>query len=113
MNHIDFYMRKKRLHNEICDGIRDLITGHDVREVDLLGSNADHAFFSVEPEGGDSLQEIEVSRVYLDDDNEVLVDSQDLYLADKMFYLQHNHYIVLCSIDSIYESVYQVLEQGK
>ena len=113
MNYIDFYMKKKQLHREICEAIRDLMTAYDVKEVDLLGSNADHAFFSIEPDGSDSLQEIEVNRVYLDKDNEVLVDSPDLYLADKDFYLQHNHNVVPCSIDTIYESVYQVLEQGK
>ena len=69
MNYIDFYMKKKQLHREICEAIRDLMTAYDVKEVDLLGSNADHAFFSIEPDGSDSLQEIEVNRVYLDKDN--------------------------------------------
>lgn len=86
MRHIDFYTRKKRLHNEICEAIRELMNAHKVKEV---------------------------NRVYLDEEYEVLVDSPELCLADKEFYLQHNRDIVLCTIDGIYESVYQVLEQGK
>ena len=113
MKYIDFFKKKVQLHQEMCEAITELMTEHGVKEVDLLGSNASHTYFCVLPDDADSPDELEANRVYLDDDNHLFVDTPDIELSDNIFYLRDNKEIVLCSIDSIYYSVYEVLEQGK
>ena len=110
--YIDFYKKRKQLHNEMCKAIAALMKEHGVKEIDLSSTNADNAFFSHEKYGADSLEELKVNKVVLDEDGDVYVTTDETLYEEQEFYLTQNINIVLCSIETIYESVYQVLEQG-
>ncbi len=128
MTHKDFYKDIKALHATIVQEIKDMMTEHDVDTVDLLCSNADHAYVQGYPGDGADVMSMEVSAVYLENGKLMLdvildVDTEELaetnengdigdaypcYRAD-----DYTHIIACAGIELVYESVYQVLEQNK
>ncbi len=128
MEYRDFYKDIKALHKQIVQAIKDLMTEHGAESVDLLGSDADHAYVSGYPGDGADVMSMEVSAVYLKDGKLMLdvildVDTEELaetnengdigdaypcYSADDF-----THIIACAGIELVYESVYQVLNQNK
>lgn len=123
----DFYGDIKQLHKEIVDEILLLMVEHKVDEVDLLGSSADHAYVCGYPGDGADVQEMEVSRVYLDgfvmldvildvDTGELAEQNENGDIGDAYQCWRASdftHFKPCAGIETVYESVYQVLEQNK
>lgn len=125
----DFYGDIKNLHKEIVAEIVKLMVEHDVKEVDLLGSSADHAYVIGAPFDRDvDYMEAEVSKVYYEDGQLVLdvcwdIDTFELAeqnengdIGDVYTDVKANDFTCIkpcAGIDSVYESVWQVLEQNK
>ena len=130
MEHKDFYGDIKHLHKVIVSEIVALMVEHGVDEVDLAGSSADHAFVIGVPDFDWDVDymEAEVLKVYYEDGQLVLdvcwdVDTEELAaqnengdIGDAYADVRANDFsrIKPCAgIEMVYESVWQVLEQGK
>lgn len=125
----DFYGDIKHLHKVIVAEIVALMVEHEVYdEIDLLGSNADHAYVCGYPGDGSDVMEMEVSKVYLqegtiwldvilDIDTEELAEQNedgdigDAYQCWKA--VDFDHFKPCCGIEMVYESVWQVLNENK
>ena len=120
----DFYGDIKHLHKVIVAEIVALMVEHEVTEVDLLGSSADHAFVCGYPGDGADVMEMEVNRVYwedsqlwldvvLDIDTEELAEqNEDGDIGDAYQCWRANdfeHFKPCCGIEMVYESVWQAL----
>ena len=132
MEHKNFYPEIKDLHKQIVAEIVALMVEHNVDEVDLLGSSADHAFIIGVPDfdWDCDYMEAEVSKVYYEDNQIKLdviwdIDTED-YLArnpnenddigDLYNVIEANDFekVIPCAgIDGVYEVVWQVLEENK
>ena len=140
MEHKNFYPEIKDLHKQIVAEIVALMVEHNVDEVDLLGSSADHAFIICQPikmvfgvsdfDWGCDYLDAEVSKVYYEDNQiklDVILDiDTDDYLernpnenddiGDLYQVIEANDFekVVPCAgIDGVYEAVWQVLEENK
>lgn len=125
MEHKDFYADIKDLHKDIVAETVALMVEHGVTEVDLLGSDCDHAYVVGYPGDGADVMEMEVSKVYyrdcqlwldviLDIDTEELAaqnengDIGDAYQCWRAN--DFEHFKPCGGIEMVYESVWQVLE---
>lgn len=125
MEHKDFYADIKYLHKDIVAETVALMVEHGVTEVDLLGSDCDHAYVVGYPGDGADVMEMEVSKVYyrdcqlwldviLDIDTEELAgqnengDIGDAYQCWRAN--DFEHFKPCGGIEMVYESVWQVLE---
>lgn len=124
----DFYTEIKALHEKIVMDIKRLMIAHETAVIDLLGSNADHAYICGYPGDGADVQEMEVSKVYLKDGTiwlDVILDVDTDELATQNEHgdigdayqcwkaVDFDHFKPCCGIELVYECVWQVLEQGK
>lgn len=124
----DFYGDIKHLHKVIVAEIVALMVEHGVTEVDLLGSSADHAYVCGYPGDGADVQEMEVNKVYLEEGTVILdvildIDTEELAAQNEHGDIgdayqcwganDFEHFKPCCGIEMVYESVWQVLEQGK
>lgn len=126
----DFYSDIRELHKEIVAEIVALMVEHEVTEVDLLGSSADHAYVIGVPDSDWDMDymEAEVSKVYYEDGQLVLdvcwdIDTEELAaqnedgdIGDAYADVKANDFtrIKPCAgIETVYESVWQVLEQNR
>ena len=126
MERKDFYSDIKHLHKVIVAEIVALMVEHDVKEVDLLGSDADHAYVMGYAGDGSDVMSMEVSKVYLkegtieldvilDIDTEELAASNengdigDAYQCWKA--VDFEHFIACAGIELVYDSVWQVLSK--
>lgn len=120
----DFYSEIKKLHNKVVMEIKWLMAAHETAVVDLLGGNADHAYVTGYPSDGCGAMTMEVSKVYLV--NGVLsldvildVDTDELAASNENGDIgdayqcwnaeDYTHFIPCAGIESVYESVYQTL----
>lgn len=128
MEHKEYYIEIKRLHNKIVADIVNMMLEHNITEVDLLGSSADHAMVTGYPSDGAGAMTLEVSKVYLKDDTIELdvildVDTEELAASNpngdisdayRVYRADDFYHIIPCAgIEQVYESVWQVLECGK
>ena len=109
----------RNLHKEITAKIAEVMNNANVTEVDLLGSDADHAF--VVGYYNDDVVEMEVSRVYL---NDGLLELDVIYafpedeehdVADEYNVIGANDFtkIIPCTgISDVLDSVCQVLNKS-
>jgi hypothetical protein len=126
----DFYSDIKHLHKVIVAEIVALMVEHDVTEVDLAGSSADHAYVIGVPDFDWDIDyiEAEVLKVYYEDGQLVLdvcwdVDTDELAaqnengdIGDAYTDIKANDFMRIkpcAGIETVYDSVWQVLEQGK
>lgn len=126
----DFYGDIRELHKEIVAEIVHLMVEHDVTEVDLAGSSADHAYVIGVPDFDWDVDymEAEVLKVYYEDGQLVLdvcwdIDTDELAernengdIGDAYTDIKANDFLRIkpcAGIEMVYESVFQVLEQGK
>ena len=128
MEHKDFYADIKDLHKNIVAETVALMVEHGVTEVDLLGSDCDHAYVVGYPGDGADLMEMEVSKVYyeecqlmldviLDIDTEELAEqNENGDIGDAYQCWRANdfeHFKPCGGIEMVYESVWQVLNKNK
>lgn len=126
MEHKGFYEDIKELHKNIVAEMVALMVEHGVKEVDLLGSDCDHAYVVGYPGDGADVMEMEVSKVYyrdcqlmldviLDIDTEELAaQNEDGDIGDAYQCWRANdfeHFKPCGGIEMVYESVWQVLER--
>ena len=128
MEHKDFTPQIKDLHKQIVAEIVALMVEHNVTEVDLLGSDCDHAQvlgFPTDFMDTDQPMWLEVNKVYYKDNQLQLDVILDIYtdelakenengdIGDAYRVYNANDFVHICAcsgIDSVYEAVYQVLE---
>ena len=125
MEHKDFYADIKDLHKNIVAETVALMVEHGTTEVDLLGSDCDHAYVTGYPGDGAGVMEMEVSKVYykdcqlwldviLDIDTEELAEQNengDIGAAYQCWRANDfEHFKPCVGIEMVYESVWQVLE---
>lgn len=124
----DFYGDIKHLHKVIVAEIVALMVEHGVKEVDLLGSNADHAYVCGYPGDGADVMEMEVSKVYLEEGTIMLdvildIDTEELAAQNEhgdigdayqcWRAVDFEHFKPCAGIELVYESVWQVLNENK
>lgn len=109
----------RNLHKEITAKIAEMMNNANVTEVDLLGSDADHAF--VIGFYNDDVVEMEVSRVYLNDgllELDIIYlfpDDEDYEVSEKYNVIAANDFtnIIPCAgISDVLDSVRQVLNKS-
>lgn len=125
MEHKDFYADIKELHKDIVAETVALMVEHGTTEVDLLGSDCNHAYVTGYPGDGAGVMEMEVNKVYyrdcqlmldviLDIDTEELAEqNENGDIGDAYQCWRANdfeHFKPCGGIEMVYESVWQVLE---
>lgn len=123
----NFYGEIKNLHKNIVAEIANLMVKHGVVEVDLLGSNCDHAYICGYPGSGSDVQEMEVSKVYFRDGSiwlDVVLDmdtdelgaqNENGDIGDAYQCWRANdfeHFKPCTGIELVYDSVRQVLRSN-
>ena len=122
----DFYGDIKHLHKVIVSEIMALMVEHGVTEVDLLGSDCDHAYVTGYTGDGADVMEMEVSKVYYKDNQlwlDVVLDIDELAaqnehgdIGDAYLCWRANdfdHFKPCCGIELVYDCVWQVLNEKK
>jgi len=127
MKHKDFYAEIMNLHKNIVAETVALMVEHGVKEVELLGSDCDHAYIVGYPGDGADVMEMEVNKVYyrdcqlmldviLDIDTEELAEqSENGDIGDAYQCWRANdfeHFKPCGGIEMVYESVWQVLNKS-
>ena len=112
MNYIDFYSKKANLHREMVDAIIELMKEHNVSFVNLLDTDASHAFVLLSIDGADDVTEVEVNEVFLKD-NSVFITTFYEGHEDEDYDIGLGKDVVTCSIADIFESLYEHLVYGK
>lgn len=128
MEHKDFYADIKNLHKDIVAETVALMVEHGVKEVDLLGSDCDHAYVVGYPGDGADVMEVEVNKVYIEEGTIMLdvildIDTDELAgqnengdIGDAYQCWRANdfeHFKPCGGIEMVYESVWQVLNKNE
>lgn len=129
MNKKDFYADIKSLHQTIVQEIMNLMNAHGVTEVSISDSNADAAYIYGYPSDDDvNAESMEVIGVHIKDgelyldlcrdiDTEELAshnENGDIGEAYPTYRANDNWRVKACAgIELVYDSVWQILEQGK
>jgi hypothetical protein len=125
----NYYQKRIDLHKDCVADIVAMMVDKGVTEVDLLGSTCDHAFIMGVPDFDWDIDymEMEVSKVYYEDCQLVLdvvldVDTEELAASNENGDISAAYQLIKANdfskvmptagIDSVYDSVYQVLYQG-
>ncbi|MCR5066335.1 MAG: hypothetical protein K6A67_11305 [Bacteroidales bacterium] len=128
MNKKDFYADIKALHQTIVQEIMNLMNAHGVTEVDFMGSDADGGYVYCYPSDDVDAESMAVMSVSIKDGHLYLdlcrdIDTEELashnengdtneafptYRADDTFRVK-----ACAGIELVYDSVWQILEQGK
>lgn len=104
MKRIDFYEKKKALHNEMLEAIVALFSKGGFDEIDLCpeGEWQQNAYVILSPDGAESTYERQVKKVKVEDD-EVFVT-----LIDHEWWIscEHAGMVVTDSLETLYDAVY-------
>lgn len=111
MKKIDFFYEKRDLHRKMYDAIAQLVrmTKNGIVEIDNSDDCIDRAYAYFEPDGYSSVYGFEVDAVKYD---ECLVVHNEEFLTRDMytwFYIGEGSDVVWCTIDSIYDSVWNAI----
>ena len=104
MEQIDFYKKKRDLHNEILKAISDLFEKAGISEIDFK-PNYDwqqNAYVILSPDGASSTYETEVLKVKCDD-GWIFISIPD---CDDWISCDPGSMVVSCSIETLYDAVY-------
>jgi len=112
MRHIDFWKRKRDLHNDILCATMELMREHNVKRINLLESNVDKAFVVISVDGAESTAEIEVREVVIVEDCLYVNTNDDYGFEGDLFDLSTDGDVMWCTINDVYESVYQAQEKS-
>lgn len=111
MKKIDFFYEKRDLHRKMYDAIKQLVlmTKDGIVEIDNSDDCIDRAYAYFEPDGYSSVYGFEVDAIKYD---KCLVVHNEEFLTRDMytwFYIGEGSDVVWCSIDSIYDSVWNAI----
>lgn len=108
MNKIDFFYEKRDLHRKMYNAIAQLVrmTKNGIVEIDNSDDCLDRAYAYFEPDGYSSVHGFEVDAVRYD--GWLAVHNEEFSSRDKYtwFYIGENSDAVWCSIDTIYDAVW-------
>lgn len=111
--HVDFSQKMKELHLAMCKEIAFVMAATETKELDLLGTDAGHVTIKMEHKFTGETVDIEVKNVILKNDNfsevnygEVYVTSPDWNFCEDEIYISKNQYVILCSIEELYNRVF-------
>ena len=111
MNKIDFFYAKRDLHRKMYEAIKQLVlmTKEGIVEIDNSDDCLDRAYAYFEPDGYSSVYGFEVDAVRYD--GWLAVHSEEFSSRDKYtwFYIGENSDAVWCSIDTIYDAVWNAI----
>ena len=104
MIEIDFYEKKKQLHEEMLEAIRQLFILGGISEIDLMpeGELQRHAYVILSPDGCDSVHEAQVMKVFYEDDEL----SVEVNTYDGRISLEYAGIVVTDTLETLYEAVY-------
>ena len=108
MKKIDFFYEKRDLHRKMYNAIAQLVrmTKNGIVEIDNSDDCLDRAYAYFEPDGYSSVHGFEVDAVRYD--GWLAVHNEEFSSRDKYtwFYIGENSDAVWCSIDTIYDAVW-------
>lgn len=111
MKKIDFFYEKRDLHRKMYSAIAQLVrmTKNGIVEIDNSDDCLDRAYAYFEPDGYSSVYGFEVDAVRYD--GWLAVHSEEFSSRDKYtwFYIGENSDAVWCSIDTIYDAVWNAI----
>ena len=111
MKKIDFFYEKRDLHRKMYDAIKRLVlmTKDGIVEIDNSDDCIDRAYSYFEPDGYSSVYGFEVDAVKYD--GCLKVHNEEFSSRDKYtwFYIGENSDAVWCSIDTIYDAVWNAI----
>lgn len=106
---VDYRARMKALHDEICTEIAGLMLRHHVRKMKLMESDAARTCVLMEDKFTDNVEEVEVDKVFLNDENEVEISSCNWSWTGETINIKYNRHIKPLSIVDLYDTVYEEL----
>lgn len=107
MERIDFYEKKKALHNEMLEAIVALFEKTSITEFDFLPDDGwqRNCFIMLSTDGADSTREVMVRKVkYEDGEIYILPLDEDFWL-----HCEHAGKVVTDTLDDLYEAVYDTV----
>lgn len=107
MERIDFYEKKKALHNEMLEAIVALFEKTSITEFDFLPDDGwqRNCFVILSTDGADSTREVMVRKVkYEDGEIYILPLDEDFWLP-----CEHAGKVVTDTLDDLYEAVYDTV----
>lgn len=111
MKKIYFYQEKRDLHRKMYNAIAQLVrmTKNGIVEIDNSDDCLDRAYAYFEPDGYSSVHGFEVDAVRYD--GWLAVHNEEFSSRDKYtwFYIGENSDVVWCSIDTIYDAVWNAI----
>ena len=111
MKKIYFYQEKRDLHRKMYNTIAQLVrmTKNGIVEIDNSDDCLDRAYAYFEPDGYSSVHGFEVDAVRYD--GWLAVHNEEFSSRDKYtwFYIGENSDVVWCSIDTIYDAVWNAI----
>ena len=111
MKKIDFFYEKRDLHRKMYNAIAQLVrmTKNGIVEIDNSDDCLDRAYAYFEPDGYSSVHGFEVDAVRYD--GWLAVHNEEFSSRDKYtwFYIGENSDAVWCSIDTIYDAVWNAI----
>lgn len=106
MKMIDFYKKKKSLHCKMVKAITEVMEEAGVSSIDI-STGCDKAY--IISEMFDRPEEIVIDKVFFGEGNILLATSSNEGYENREINLTWLGGVMLCEIDSVYESVIQVL----
>lgn len=111
MKKIDFFYEKRDLHRKMYEAIMQLVkmTKNGIVEIDNSDDCLDRAYAYFEPDGYSSVHGFEVDAVKFD--GFLAVHNEEFPTRDMYtwFYIGENSNVVWCSIDTIYDAVWNAI----
>ena len=107
MERIDFYRKKKNLHNEMLDAIVELFNKTSITEFDFLPDDGfqRNCFVILSTDGADSTEEVLVKKVRCEDgDVLILPFGWDMWVS-----CEYAGKIVTDTLDDLYDAVYEAV----
>lgn len=108
MKKIDFYEKKKALHNEMLEAMKELFAKTSIDEFDFLpddGGWQRNCFVTLCPDGADSTREVLVRKVKcMDDEIYILPYGEDSWVP-----CEHADDVVTCTLDDVYDALYDTV----
>lgn len=107
MKKIDFYQKKKDLHNEMLEAIVALFEKASITEFNFLPDDGwkRNCFITLSTDGAYSTREVQVRKVkYEDGGIYILPFDEDLWIP-----CEHAGYVVTATLDELYEAVYDAV----
>lgn len=105
MKKIDFYEKKKALHNEMLEAMKELFAKTSIDEFDFMPDDGDwqrNCFVTLCPNGADRTREVLVRKVKcMDGEIYILPYGGDMWIS-----CEHAGDVVTCTLDDVYDALY-------